>query len=150
MYINFWYPMIRSEDLGPGKPEKVKVLGLNFAVFRNAAGEAVTLSDTCVHRGGSLSGPWELNQQPRCRIDDHDLALNLNVSRIEEPRAHQCEYADHEWKYQQANDEGTCGHSSDKLAFGDRKNVSHAVASARISARSCASSAASSELEATS
>jgi phenylpropionate dioxygenase-like ring-hydroxylating dioxygenase large terminal subunit len=65
MYINFWYPMIRSEDLGPGKPEKVKVLGLNFAVFRNAAGEAVTLSDTCVHRGGSLAGPWELNQQPR-------------------------------------------------------------------------------------
>jgi phenylpropionate dioxygenase-like ring-hydroxylating dioxygenase large terminal subunit len=65
MYINFWYPMIRSEDLGPGKPEKVKVLGLNFAVFRNAAGEAITLSDTCVHRGGSLSGPWELGQQPR-------------------------------------------------------------------------------------
>jgi phenylpropionate dioxygenase-like ring-hydroxylating dioxygenase large terminal subunit len=36
MYINFWYPMIRSEDLSPGKPEKVKVLGLNFAVFRTA------------------------------------------------------------------------------------------------------------------
>ena len=33
MYINFWYPMIRSEDLSPSKPEKVKVLGLNFAVF---------------------------------------------------------------------------------------------------------------------
>ena len=65
MYINFWYPMIRSEDLGPGKPEKVKVLGLNFAVFRKASGEAVVLSDTCVHRGGSLAGPWELGQQPR-------------------------------------------------------------------------------------
>ncbi|MEZ5458943.1 MAG: aromatic ring-hydroxylating dioxygenase subunit alpha [Steroidobacteraceae bacterium] len=65
MYINFWYPMIRSEDLSPGKPEKVKVLGLNFAVFRNAAGEPVVLSDTCVHRGGSLSGPWELGAQPR-------------------------------------------------------------------------------------
>ena len=48
--------MIRSEDLGPGKPEKVKVLGLNVAVFRNAAGEAITLSDTCVHRGGLLTG----------------------------------------------------------------------------------------------
>jgi phenylpropionate dioxygenase-like ring-hydroxylating dioxygenase large terminal subunit len=65
MYINFWYPMIRSEDLAPGKPEKVKVLGFNFAVFRNAAGEAVTVSDTCIHRGGSLAGPWELGQQPR-------------------------------------------------------------------------------------
>ncbi|MCU0759880.1 MAG: aromatic ring-hydroxylating dioxygenase subunit alpha [Steroidobacteraceae bacterium] len=65
MYINFWYPMIRSEDLSPGKPEKVKVLGLNFAVFRKASGEPVVLSDTCVHRGGSLAGPWELGQQPR-------------------------------------------------------------------------------------
>ena len=65
MYINFWYPMIRSEDLSPGKPEKVKVLGLNFAVFRKADGEPVVMSDTCIHRGGSLSGPWELGQQPR-------------------------------------------------------------------------------------
>ncbi len=65
MYINFWYPMIRSEDLSPGKPEKVKVLGLNFAVFRTASGEPAVLSDTCVHRGGSLAGPWELGQQPR-------------------------------------------------------------------------------------
>ncbi|MCE7896117.1 MAG: aromatic ring-hydroxylating dioxygenase subunit alpha [Gammaproteobacteria bacterium PRO8] len=65
MYINFWYPMVRSEDLSPDKPEKVKVLGLNFAVFRDSEGVARTLSDTCTHRGGSLSGPWELPTQPR-------------------------------------------------------------------------------------
>jgi 5,5'-dehydrodivanillate O-demethylase len=58
MYSNLWYPMIRSEDLSPGKPEKVKVLGLHFAVYRTDAGEPIVLSDTCVHRGGSLSGPW--------------------------------------------------------------------------------------------
>ncbi|MCC7257611.1 MAG: aromatic ring-hydroxylating dioxygenase subunit alpha, partial [Gammaproteobacteria bacterium] len=44
MYINFWYPMVRSEDLGPDKPEKVKCLGLNFAVFRDQDGVAHTLS----------------------------------------------------------------------------------------------------------
>lgn len=65
MYINFWYPMIRSEDLGPDKPERVKVLGLNFVAFRDAAGQARILSDTCVHRGGSLGGAWELGQNPR-------------------------------------------------------------------------------------
>ena len=27
MFINFWYPMIRSDDLGPGKPERSRVLG---------------------------------------------------------------------------------------------------------------------------
>ena len=65
MYINFWYPMIRSEDLGPDKPERAKVLGLNFAVFRDSKGEAHVLSDTCVHRGGSLGGAWELGKKPR-------------------------------------------------------------------------------------
>ena len=58
MYINFWYPMIRSEDLGPDQPEKVKCLGLNFVAFRDDEGEAHVLSDTCVHRGGSLGGAW--------------------------------------------------------------------------------------------
>ena len=46
MYINFWYPMIRSEDLGPDKPERAKVLGLNFAVFRDSKGRAHVLSAT--------------------------------------------------------------------------------------------------------
>lgn len=65
MYINFWYPMIRSEDLSPDKPERVKVLGLNFAVYRNSKGDARVLSDTCAHRGGSLGGHWELGKSPR-------------------------------------------------------------------------------------
>ncbi len=58
MYINFWYPMVRSEDLGPDNPEKITCLGLNFVVFRDEEGTARVLSDTCVHRGGSLGGAW--------------------------------------------------------------------------------------------
>ena len=58
MYINFWYPIIRSEDLGPDQPEKVSLLGVNVVVFRDDEGEAHVLSDTCVHRGGSLGGAW--------------------------------------------------------------------------------------------
>ncbi len=56
MYINFWYPIVRSEDLGPDRPEKVKLLGVNLAAFRDDEGKARVLSDTCVHRGGSLGG----------------------------------------------------------------------------------------------
>ena len=69
MYINFWYPMIRSEDLGPDKPERAKVLGLNFAIFRDSKGKAHVLSDTCTHRGGSLGGAWELGKNPRIQGD---------------------------------------------------------------------------------
>jgi phenylpropionate dioxygenase-like ring-hydroxylating dioxygenase large terminal subunit len=65
MYINFWYPIIRSEDLGPDKPERIKVLGVNLVAFRDSQGNARVLSDTCVHRGGSLGGPWQLGKNPR-------------------------------------------------------------------------------------
>ena len=65
MYINFWYPMALSSEVTADKPLRVKRLCLPFVVFRDAQGEARVLSDTCVHRGGSLSGPWELGQQPR-------------------------------------------------------------------------------------
>jgi len=58
MYINFWYPIIRSEDLGPDAPQKVSLLGVNVVAFRDDEGAAHVLSDTCVHRGGSLGGAW--------------------------------------------------------------------------------------------
>ncbi|MEZ5473914.1 MAG: aromatic ring-hydroxylating dioxygenase subunit alpha [Steroidobacteraceae bacterium] len=69
MYINFWYPMVRSEDLGPDKPERTKVLGLNFVIYRDSKGRPHVLSDTCVHRGGSLGGAWELGKTNRI-VDD--------------------------------------------------------------------------------
>ncbi len=65
MYINFWYPIIRSEDLGPDTPEKVKVLGVNLVAFRDQEGKARVLSDTCIHRGGSLGGAWSSAGKPR-------------------------------------------------------------------------------------
>jgi phenylpropionate dioxygenase-like ring-hydroxylating dioxygenase large terminal subunit len=58
VYINFWYPIVRSEDLAPGKPEKVKVLGCNLVAFRDQQGNARVISDTCTHRGASLGGAW--------------------------------------------------------------------------------------------
>ncbi len=54
MYINFWYPMARTEEVGE-KPVKVTALGQDFVVFRDAAGKARCLANTCTHRGGSLA-----------------------------------------------------------------------------------------------
>ena len=53
MYINFWYPVCLSKEL-EDKPLKQKILGLEFVAFRDKAGNANCLSNTCVHRGGSL------------------------------------------------------------------------------------------------
>jgi phenylpropionate dioxygenase-like ring-hydroxylating dioxygenase large terminal subunit len=55
MYINFWYPTLPSRDLAH-KPVRVRILNHDLVVFRDSAGTAHTLSDTCVHRGGSLAG----------------------------------------------------------------------------------------------
>jgi phenylpropionate dioxygenase-like ring-hydroxylating dioxygenase large terminal subunit len=54
MYINFWYPAVLSAELGE-EPQKVRMLGLDFVVFRDSAGNAHCLSNTCTHRGGSLA-----------------------------------------------------------------------------------------------
>jgi phenylpropionate dioxygenase-like ring-hydroxylating dioxygenase large terminal subunit len=55
MYINFWYPIARAEEILADKPLRVNLLSLPFVAFRDAEGQAHVLSDTCVHRGGSLS-----------------------------------------------------------------------------------------------
>lgn len=39
-------------------PLRLEGLGLHFVAFRDAAGTAHVLSDTCIHRGGSLSKGW--------------------------------------------------------------------------------------------
>lgn len=65
MYINFWYPIVRSEDLAPDVPERVKVLGCNLVAFRDKQGKARVLSDTCTHRGASLGGAWSNVGKPR-------------------------------------------------------------------------------------
>jgi phenylpropionate dioxygenase-like ring-hydroxylating dioxygenase large terminal subunit len=69
MYINFWYPIVRSEDLGYDQPVKVRALGVDLVAFRDKAGDAIVLSDTCTHRGASLGGAWSQGDS-RPRIID--------------------------------------------------------------------------------
>jgi len=79
MYINFWYPMATTDELVDA-PLKVRCMGLDFVLFRDNAGRAKCLSNTCVHRGGSLGGGkckddtvqcpyhgWEFDGDGRCR-----------------------------------------------------------------------------------
>lgn len=54
MFMNFWYPVVRAVDLG-ATPQKVRILAHDFVVFRDDKGQPAVLSDTCIHRGASLS-----------------------------------------------------------------------------------------------
>ncbi len=54
MFINFWYPALKGEDL-KDEPVHVRMLGQDFVLFRDQSGKAHCLSNVCVHRGGSLA-----------------------------------------------------------------------------------------------
>jgi len=58
MYINFWYPVAKVEEVRDDKPLQVQILGLKFVAFRDSEGVARVLSDTCIHRGGALGKGW--------------------------------------------------------------------------------------------
>ncbi len=54
MYINFWYPICKSDELSNEEPLQSKLLGMSYVAFRDSDGTPHVLADTCVHRGGSL------------------------------------------------------------------------------------------------
>jgi phenylpropionate dioxygenase-like ring-hydroxylating dioxygenase large terminal subunit len=54
MIINQWYVAAEAAEITSAAPKKVKLLGLDFVLFRDEAGKVHCLSDICVHRGASL------------------------------------------------------------------------------------------------
>ena len=54
MLINNWYVAEDSSAVVADKPLRVRMLGFDFVLFRDAAGTAHCLSDVCCHRGGAL------------------------------------------------------------------------------------------------
>ncbi|MCS6987549.1 MAG: aromatic ring-hydroxylating dioxygenase subunit alpha [Sphingomonadaceae bacterium] len=54
MIINQWYVAAESAEVTAAAPRKVRLLGLDFTLFRDPAGRVHCLSDVCVHRGASL------------------------------------------------------------------------------------------------
>lgn len=55
MLINFWYPAATAAEL-TDQPLRRRMLGQDVVLFRDSQGIAHCLSNTCVHRGGSLAG----------------------------------------------------------------------------------------------
>ena len=81
MLINNWYVAALAEEVTADKPLGVRMLGLDFVLFRDSAGQAVCLSDVCCHRGGALSDGqlndgcvacpyhgWEFAPSGRCAL----------------------------------------------------------------------------------
>jgi phenylpropionate dioxygenase-like ring-hydroxylating dioxygenase large terminal subunit len=54
MFINNWYAACVGERL-THEPQRVRMLGCDFVLFRDGNGNARCLSDLCCHRGASLA-----------------------------------------------------------------------------------------------
>jgi len=54
MYINFWYPVARSDEVISEAPSRIRILSHDFVAYRDSAGAAHVLADTCIHRGAAL------------------------------------------------------------------------------------------------
>ncbi len=57
MLKNMWYACEFSHAV-TNKPLKVEILGQKLVMWRDRKGNVHSLSDLCVHRGGSLAGGW--------------------------------------------------------------------------------------------
>ncbi|TDJ46689.1 MAG: Rieske (2Fe-2S) protein [Gammaproteobacteria bacterium] len=73
MYINFWYPIAKSEDVVTYEPHRARVLGQQLVAFRDSDGAAHVLSDVCIHRGAALG--QGLGQRQRRRVSVPRLAV---------------------------------------------------------------------------
>ena len=81
MYINFWYPAGRSADI-TGSPVLRRMLGQDFVLWRDSAGRAHCLSNTCIHRGGSLAGGRVCEDEVQCPYHGWRFAGDGRCTRI--------------------------------------------------------------------
>ncbi len=65
MLKNFWYVAELSSAI-TRKPKQIKLLGQEFALYRDTKGQVAALSNLCVHRGGALADGWVEGDCIRC------------------------------------------------------------------------------------
>lgn len=81
MLKNLWYVVQESRNLA-ASPLRVRLLGQDFVLFRDAAGKAALLSDICVHRGGALSGGLVVQGDVECPYHGWRFAADGRCTKI--------------------------------------------------------------------
>lgn len=87
MLKNFWYALEDSTAVAD-KPKRVRILGQDLVLFRDAKGKVNALSDLCVHRGAALSDGWVEGDNVVCPY--HGWKYNETGACVEIPANKDC------------------------------------------------------------
>lgn len=88
--LNYWYPLMQSQDLGTDKPMGLERLGEDLVLWRGQGGKPVLFVDRCSHRGALLSEGWiETEGRLSCRyhglqFDDTGQCRRIPAERKED------------------------------------------------------------------
>ena len=84
MLRRYWWPIGFTEEITPkSRPNKIKLLGEEFVLFRSGAGEVGLLALHCCHRGASLQYGRVEEQGIRCCY--HGWVYDVNGRCLEQP-----------------------------------------------------------------
>lgn len=77
-----WYPIYPSRFVGTGDMVKVKRLGVDWLLFRDATGQIRMLEDRCPHRSAPLSVGQHLGDRVACKyhgvqVDGHGTVVSV-------------------------------------------------------------------------
>ena len=71
---NYWYPILRSEELPEGKPVGLTLLGEDLVIWRDSQAKPCVVNDRCPHRNAKFKMGRVLDGQIQCAL--HGLRFN--------------------------------------------------------------------------
>lgn len=82
MLINNWYVAALSSEVTADKPFGTRMLGCDFVLYRDSAGNAVCLANTCCHRGGALCNGTVASGNVACPYHGWEFAADGRCVKI--------------------------------------------------------------------
>ena len=62
----FWQPVYHSDELPPGQAKPIKIMNVDYALFRGTDGKPYLVQNRCPHRQLTLSAGWVEGSAIRC------------------------------------------------------------------------------------